>query len=195
MSGTIDGLPMVLFEGQRQMEDWLEQHHEASAGIWVQIAKKASGITSISYQEALEIALCYGWIDSRKEKLNDELWIQRFTPRGARSIWSKVNVEKAERLIEQNRMKTAGLRAIETAKQNGQWAKAYAPQSTSELPEDFADALARNEKAGAFFEALDKQNRYAMIFRIHNAKKAETRMKRIAQFVDMLEKGERIYPK
>ncbi|NBD23281.1 YdeI/OmpD-associated family protein [Paenibacillus glycinis] len=194
MAGKTEMLPMLLFQTERQLEEWLEAHHASMPGTRMQIAKKGSGIESITYQEALDIALCYGWIDSRKEKYDDASWIQVFTPRGAKSIWSKVNKEKAERLIEHGRMKASGLAAIEKAKRNGEWDKAYESQSIAGIPADFAEALDRSKAAKAFYDTLDRANKYAMTFRIHNAKKPETRVKRIAQFVDMLEKGEKIYP-
>ncbi|MFC5406187.1 YdeI/OmpD-associated family protein [Cohnella soli] len=187
-------LAVILFEDQQSLESWLEDNHDTSAGIRLQIAKKNSGVVSASYDEALESALCYGWVDSQKEKYDEKTWLQRFTPRGARSIWSKVNKEKAELLISNGRMKPSGFKAIEAAKQNGLWAKAYESQSIATIPEDFAIALERNVKAKAFYDQLDRQNKYAILFRIHNVKKQETRAKRIEQFVLMLEKGEKIYP-
>ncbi|WP_274365688.1 YdeI/OmpD-associated family protein [Paenibacillus thermotolerans] len=189
-----DDLPIHFFENQQAWEQWLGHHHASSPGVRLQIAKKQSGLTSVSYDEALEVALCYGWIDSRKETCDDKTWLQRFTPRGPQSIWSKVNKEKAERLIAGGRMKPAGLAAIETAKRNGQWDKAYEPSSSASLPDDFEAALLRNEKAKAFYETLDKRNKYAITFRIQSAKKAETRTKRIEQFISMLERQEKIYP-
>ncbi|MFC4810249.1 YdeI/OmpD-associated family protein [Paenibacillus sp. GCM10023250] len=186
-------LPVLGFADAEAFEAWLSEHHASSPGIWLLIGKKGSDEASVTYGEALEVALCFGWIDSRKEKRDASHWLQRFTPRGPRSIWSKVNKEKAERLIAEGRMQPAGLRSIEAAKRGGEWDKAYASQSNAEVPGDFAEALARNPKAQAFFDALDRQNRYAMTFRIHGAKKPETRAKRIAQFVEMLEKGEKIY--
>ncbi|MGG1517218.1 YdeI/OmpD-associated family protein [Paenibacillus oryzisoli] len=186
-------LTVLHVEHQAAWESWLSQQHEASPGVRLRIAKKGSGLSSVSYEEALESALCYGWIDSQKEKGDEQSWLQRFTPRGPKSLWSLVNKEKAERLIAEGRMKPSGLSAIETAKQNGQWDKAYASQSRSAVPDDFAEALARNGKAKAFFETLDSTNRYAMIFRIQQVKKAETRSRKIEQYIEMLEKGEKIH--
>ncbi|UVI30465.1 YdeI/OmpD-associated family protein [Paenibacillus spongiae] len=186
--------PVLFFADQQSLENWLENNYDTSAGFRLQIAKKNSGVVSVSYDEALESALCYGWVDSQKETFDDKTWLQRFTLRGAKSIWSKVNKEKAELLITNGRMRPSGFKAIEAAKQNGQWDKAYESQSTASLPEDFAIELERNAKAKAFYDTLNRQNKYAIIFRIHNAKKQETRTKRIKQFVMMLEKGERIYP-
>jgi uncharacterized protein YdeI (YjbR/CyaY-like superfamily) len=148
----------------------------------------------VSYGEAVESALCYGWIDSQAKSYDDKTWIQKFTPRGAKSIWSKVNKEKAEALIANGRMTASGLKAIETARQNGNWDNAYEPQSIASLPEDFSAALERNAKAKGFYETLNSQNKYAILFRIQNAKKLETRANRIRQLIAMLEKGEKIYP-
>ncbi|MFD2613913.1 YdeI/OmpD-associated family protein [Paenibacillus gansuensis] len=187
-------LPILLFDDQVSFEQWLDQNYDTSPGIRLQIAKKNCGIVSISYQEALDIALCYGWVDSQKEKYDERTWLQRFTPRGARSIWSKINKDKAEHLIANGRMKPSGFKAIDNAKQNGLWEKAYESQSNASLPEDFSAELDRNAKAKAFYDTLNRQNQYAILFRIHNAKKQETRVKRIQQFVEMLEKGEKLYP-
>lgn len=187
-------LAQHLFEDQLAFETWLELNHSSSPGIWLQIAKKGSRIESITYDQAVESGLCYGWIDSQKEKLDDKSWIQRFTPRGAKSIWSKINKDRAEALIESGRMKPSGLKAIDAAKKNGEWDKAYEPQSNATIPEDFALELERNADAKAFYETLDRQNKYAISFRIHTAKKQETRVKRIQEFIMMLQNGEKIYP-
>jgi uncharacterized protein YdeI (YjbR/CyaY-like superfamily) len=187
-------LPILFFGEQPSLENWLENNHDTSMGIRLQIAKKNSGVVSVSYDEALESALCYGWVDSQKETFDEKTWLQRFTPRGAKSIWSKVNKEKAEHLIANARMKPSGFKAIEAAKQYGQWGKAYESQSIASLPEDFAIELERNIKAKAFYDTLNRQNKYAILFRIHNAKKQETRVNRIQQFIMMLEKGDKIYP-
>lgn len=187
-------LPVMFFGVQQSFENWLENNHDTSPGIRLQIAKKNSGVVTVSYDEALESALCYGWVDSQKEKFDEKMWIQRFTPRRAKSIWSKVNKDKAELLITNGRMNPSGFKAIEVAKKNGQWDKAYESQSIASMPEDFAIELERNVKAKAFYDTLNSQNKYAVLFRIHNAKKQETRTKRIQQFVAMLEKGEKIYP-
>ncbi|ACT04110.1 YdeI/OmpD-associated family protein [Paenibacillus sp. JDR-2] len=187
-------LPILHFPDQPAFEQWLAEQYDQSSGIWLQIAKKNASRASVTYHEALDISLCYGWIDSHKRKHDDESWIQRFSPRGPKSIWSQINKDKAEALIAAGKMQPSGLKAIEIAKQNGLWDKAYESQSNAAIPEDFALELARNEKAGQFFETLDKQNRYAILFRIHNVKKQETRVKKIQQFIEMLEKGEKIYP-
>ncbi|SDN28004.1 Uncharacterized conserved protein YdeI, YjbR/CyaY-like superfamily, DUF1801 family [Fictibacillus solisalsi] len=187
-------LEAVWFESQQSLEKWLEEHHDSSPGIRIHIAKKNSGKATPSYAEAVESALCYGWIDSRKEKYDDQTWLQRFTPRGPKSIWSKVNKEKAEELLTAGRMRPPGLRAIEMAKENGLWENAYSPQSEKTLPVDFQKALDQRPNAKTYFETLNSQNRYAILFRLQTAKKPETRMKRMNQFLEMLEKGEKIYP-
>ncbi|MCI0390819.1 MAG: YdeI/OmpD-associated family protein [Acidobacteria bacterium] len=173
---------------------WLDKNHTASSGVWLRLAKKTSGIKSVSYNEAVEAALCYGWIDGQKKSYDETTWLQKFTPRGVKSIWSKINKEKATQLIESGQMKPSGLKAIENAKQNGRWDEAYDSQSGATVPSDFQTALDRNAKAKAFFATLDSLNRYAILFRIQTAKKAETRTKRIEKFILMLEKKEKIYP-
>lgn len=187
-------LPIISFETQSSMEDWLSSNAASSTGVWLQIAKKNSGIASVSYDEAVESALCYGWIDSHKKTYDEKTWIQKITPRGARSIWSKVNKDKAESLIAAGRMTEQGFKTIENAKQNGNWDNAYEPQSVATMPEDFAKELKQNSKAKAFYDMLNGQNKYAILFRIKNAKKQETRANRIQQFISMLERGEKIYP-
>jgi len=187
-------LPILPFANKKTWADWLAQQHDKSAGVWLKIAKKDVGIPSVTYEEALDVALCYGWIDGQKKGLDNQYWLQKFTPRGLKSIWSKINTEKAERLIASGEMQPAGLRAIEAAKQDGRWEAAYEGQKRISVPEDFQAALDKNKKAKAFFATLNSVNRYAILFRIHNAKKPETRAKKIQQFVEMLERGEKIYP-
>ncbi|NWL87911.1 MULTISPECIES: YdeI/OmpD-associated family protein [unclassified Paenibacillus] len=187
-------LPIMAFSGQQDFEAWLAQNHDTSAGIMLKIAKKNSTISTVSYSEALDCALCYGWIDSRKEKADEETWLQRFTPRKASSIWSQVNKERTEALIASGRMKPSGYQAIEAAKQNGRWDNAYESQSKSTLPEDFVNELNKNHQAKQFYDGLDSRNKFAIVFRINNAKKQETRQKRIDQFILMLERQEKIYP-
>jgi len=165
-------------EGMKDWERWLTGHHESSPGVWLMIAKKGSTLTSVSYAEALEGALCHGWIDGQKHAHDSEAWLQKFTPRGARSMWSKINREKAEQLIASGRMTPAGLRAIDNAKRNGRWENAYHSAKGSTIPEDFLVAMAKNRKAKTFFETLNSANRYAILFRIQTAKKAETRARR-----------------
>ena len=187
-------LDIVLFETPADWAGWLEQHHAASPGLWVRLAKKGSGVQSTTYAETLDVALCYGWIDGHKKAYDAASWLQKFTPRRPKSIWSKVNTEKAKQLIEQKLMKPAGLKAIEAAQKDGRWDAAYESQSKATVPADLQAALDQNPKAKAFFESLKSVNRYAILFRVHTAKKAETRARRIQQFIEMLEKGEVIHP-
>ena len=186
-------VPTLPFTSKKKWTDWLARQHDTSSGVWLKLAKKDAGIPSVTYEEALDAALCYGWIDGQKKGLDENYWLQKFTPRGPKSIWSKINTEKAERLIASGEMKPAGLKAIELAKQDGRWEKAYEGQKTISVPEDFQAALNKNERARAFFLTLNSVNRYAVLFRIHNAKKPETRAKRIQQFVEMLENKQKLY--
>jgi len=191
---TLTDLPTLSFERQKDWAVWLEKNHATTPGVWLKLAKKASGVQSVTYDEALEVALCYGWIDGQKKSHDETSWLQKFTPRGPKSIWSKINTEKALRLIESGKMKPSGLKAVESARQDGRWDAAYASQSKAVAPDDLQAELDRNAKAKAFFATLDSRNRYAILHRIHTAKKAETRAKRIEQFIRMLEKKEKIYP-
>ena len=187
-------LPVQSFEHQKAWAAWLDKNHAISSGIWLKLAKKVSGIQSVTYDEAIEVALCYGWIDGQKRSFDESSWLQKFTPRSSKSIWSKINTEKAHHLIESGRMMPAGLKAVESAKLDGRWEAAYAPQSKAAVPSDLQAELDRNAKAKAFFATLDSRNRYAILHRIHTAKKAETRAKRIKLFISMLEKQEKIHP-
>lgn len=191
---NLANLLVLPFERQEDWAVWLDKNHLTSSGLWLKLAKKASGIQSVSYDEALEVALCYGWIDGQKKSHDETSWLQKFTPRGPKSIWSKINTEKAQRLIESGQMKPAGLEAVESAKRDGRWEAAYAPQSKAAVPDDLQIELDRNAKAKAFFATLDSRNRYAILHRIHTARKAETRARRIEQFIRMLEKKEKLYP-
>ena len=190
---TPSELPILPFASQSKWADWLAKQHDNSAGVWLKLAKKDSGIPSVTYAEALDIALCYGWIDGQKNSFDEKYFLQKFTPRRPKSIWSKINVEKVERLIASGQMKPSGLKAIEAAKADGRWKQAYSSQKNISVPEDFQSALDKNKKAKAFFETLNGTNRYAFLFRIETAKKAETRAKRIQQFVEMLEKNEKFH--
>ena len=183
-------LPTLPFESKKKFAEWLAKNHDKSAGAWLKLAKKATGIPSVTYQEALDVALCYGWIDGQKGSFDDKYFLQKFTPRRPKSIWSKINVEKVERLVASGEMKPSGLKAVESAKQDGRWAAAYASQKNISVPADFQSALEKNKKAKAFFESLTSARRYSFLFRIETAKKAETREKRIIQFVEMLANGE-----
>ena len=187
-------LPVLPFEFKKKWADWLAKQHDKSAGVWLKLGKKGTGIPSVTYAEALDVALCYGWIDGQKGSFDEKYWLQKFTPRGPKSIWSKINTVKAEKLIASGEMKPAGLRAIELAKEDGRWDAAYESQKNILVPDDFQAALYQNKKAKAFFATLNSVNRYAILFRIHHAKKAETRARRIQQFVEMLERGEKLYP-
>jgi uncharacterized protein YdeI (YjbR/CyaY-like superfamily) len=191
---TKNGLPILPFASARKWDSWLDEHHRTSKGLWLKIAKKGSGIDSLDYAEALDVALCHGWIDGQKGALDDTFWLQRFTPRGPRSKWSKVNVDKALALIESGRMKPAGLAAIEQAQGDGRWEQAYDSQSKATVPEDLQRELDRNPDAAEFFATLDSVNRYAVLYRIHEAKKPETRARRIEKFVAMLERREKLHP-
>lgn len=189
-----DDLPIIPFETQHAWEAWLEERHADVLGIWLKIAKKETGVPSVTYAEAVESALCYGWIDGQKAAFDDRYWLQRFTPRRPKSIWSRVNRDKAMALIAEGRMQPAGLRHVDLAKGDGRWEAAYAPQRTITVPDDFAHALDENPKAKEFFEMLDSRNRYAILFQIETAKRSETRASRIAKFTEMLSIGEKLYP-
>jgi uncharacterized protein YdeI (YjbR/CyaY-like superfamily) len=173
---------------------WLKRHHTTAAGVWLRIAKKDSGIASIDHPAALEEALCYGWIDGQRKSDDAQYFLQRFTPRTKRSIWSQINRTKVLKLIDEGRMQPAGLAEIERAKADGRWDAAYEAASVATVPPDLQAALDANKKAAKFFATLDARNRFAVLFRTQGAKKPETRARRIAQFVEMLAKGEKIYP-
>lgn len=173
---------------------WYKKHHATHAGVWLRIAKKASGIASVDHPEALEIALCFGWIDGQRKSQDAQYFLQRFTPRTKRSIWSQINRVKVLKLIEEGRMQPAGHAEIERAKADGRWDAAYEGVSAATVPPDLQAALDANKKAAKFFATLDSRNRFAVLFRTQSAKKPETRARRIAQFVEMLAKGEKIYP-
>jgi uncharacterized protein YdeI (YjbR/CyaY-like superfamily) len=180
--------PVEKFGSQKELEKWLEQNAE-SDGVWLKLAKKGSGETTVSYAEAVESALCFGWIDSQAKTFDDKFYIQKFTPRRSKSVWSKINVEKADALIKEGRMKPAGLAQVEAAKADGRWEAAYEGQSTAEAPADFLDALAKNKKAAVFYETLNKANKYAITWRLHHSKKPETRAANIHKFIQMLADG------
>ncbi len=187
-------LPIKLFKNPGEWDQWLDKNHATSSGIWMRIAKKGTGITSVSYDQALEVALCYGWIDGQKKSYDESSWRQKFTPRGAKSIWSRINREKAETLTKNGKMKPAGLLAIDSAKQDGRWEGAYDSQGRSTIPDDLQAALDRSPEAKAFFATLNSVNRYAILFRVQTAKKPETRARRIQEFIAMLERHEKVHP-
>jgi uncharacterized protein YdeI (YjbR/CyaY-like superfamily) len=170
---STDKLPITLFENQQDWERWLAEHYADAEGIWLKLAKKATGIPSVNYSDALDSTLCYGWIDGQKAAFDDQHWLQKFTPRRPKSIWSKMNCDRAMALIAQARMQPAGLKQIELAKADGRWDLAYASQSRITIPADFQSELDRNPQAKEFFSTLDRTNRYAILFRIHNAKKTK----------------------
>src|ERR1700733_2662200 len=180
--------PIIAFANAAQFRQWLTRHHADHPGIWLKIAKKASGIPTVTYAEALDEALCFGWIDGQKKSFDETAFLQKFTRRGQRSVWSKINVGHVARLEKEGRMKPDGLAAVEAAKADGRWEAAYHSFSTAEMPEDFLAALAQEPDAIAFFETLNRTQRYGFFFRITTAKKTETRSRRIANFVAMLKR-------
>jgi uncharacterized protein YdeI (YjbR/CyaY-like superfamily) len=182
--------PVLFFASPADLEVWMGVHGEESDGIWLKFAKKDSGIESVVYAEAVEIALSYGWIDGQAKRLDDHHYLQRFTPRRPRSKWSKINREKAERLIAEGGMRPAGLREVELAKQDGRWDDAYDSPSTATVPDDFQAALDAEPAAAEFFASLGSTKRYSFLYRITDAKRPETRAKRIAEYVELLARGE-----
>jgi uncharacterized protein YdeI (YjbR/CyaY-like superfamily) len=189
-----DNLQVISFETQHDWEAWLKEHLTDTKGIWLKLAKKTAGAPSVSYAEALDSALCYGWIDGQKASFDDKYWLQKFTPRGARSIWSKVNCDKATALIADGRMQLAGIRQVELAKSDGRWEAAYESQSKITIPDDFQRELDQNQRAKEFFSTLDSANRYAVLFRIQTAKKPQTRSARIQKFIEMLSQHQKLHP-
>ncbi|MBO9687539.1 MAG: YdeI/OmpD-associated family protein [Mitsuaria chitosanitabida] len=190
MADTPTDLAPVLFKTAKAFETWLKKHHAASDGLWLKIAKRGADEPSVTYAEAVEIALCWGWIDGQKRGLDEQHFLQRFTPRRARSIWSKVNIDKVARLIETGRMQAPGLTQIEAAKADGRWERAYDSPRTASEPEDLLAALAAAPQAQAFYATLNAANRYAVLWRIQTAVKPETRARRIAQVMEKLARGE-----
>ena len=186
--------PIIAFESPAAWEEWLAREHGSQNGVWLKIAKKATGIPTVTHAEALETALCYGWIDGQRKSFDDQWFIQRFTPRRARSNWSKINRDKVERLIAEGRMQPAGRREIERAKADGRWAAAYDPPSTATVPDDLQQALDRHPAAADVFATLNRANRFAILYRVQDAKRPETRARRIETFVAMLAEGRRLYP-
>lgn len=185
-------LPVKPFKDAAAFENWLEKNASA-AGLWLKIAKKDSGIASVTYAEALDVALCHGWIDGQKKAFDGSFFLQRFTPRRARSVWSKNNIAHVERLAAAGRMRAAGLREVEAAKADGRWDAAYHGAAKMEVPPELAGAVAKNRKAKAFFDTLDKTNRYAFCWRVQSAVKPETKAARVQKLVEMLARGEKIH--
>ena len=184
---------VLAFPSAKAWRHWLAKHHNTSDGIWLRLFKKTSDTVSVTYAEALDEALCYGWIDGQLKSHDAQSWLRKFTPRRARSIWSKKNLEHVARLTRAGRMKAAGRKALEAAKVDGRLKVAYDAPSKSEVPKDFLTALGRNAKARAFFATLNRANVYAITFRLQTAKKPETREKRMKTILAMLEKGEKFH--
>ena len=190
-----DTLPTLPFATPQDWETWLDAHHTTdTAGVWLKLAKAGAGVPSVMYAQALEVALCYGWIDGQKASFDEQYWLQKFTPRRPKSIWSQVNCAKATALIAAGRMREAGQRQVEAAKADGRWDAAYASQRTMDVPPDFQAELDAHPAAQAFFAGLNSANRYAFLWRIHTAKKPETRAKRLQQFIEMLDRSEQLHP-
>ena len=190
--GADDGLPTVFFASPAEWEEWLEQNHESAGGVWIKMAKKASGIESIRHDEAVDVALCFGWIDGRREALDDTHFLQRFTPRRPRGRWSRINRDKVERMTAEGRMRPAGVAEVERARADGRWDAAHEGQRASKVPEDLQRELEARPRAKQFFDGLDSQSRYAFVYRLGDAKRPETRARRLEKFVAMLERGERL---
>lgn len=188
-----DDLPVLAFESAEAFEAWLAKNHSDPAGIWVRFAKKGSGIESVTYAEAVDIALCWGWIDGQAKAIDDQWYVQRFTQRRARSPWSKRNVAKTEALIAAGRMKPPGMAEIERAQADGRWEAAYAGPRTMEVPEDLQRELDARPEAAAFFATLNSANRYAILWNLQQAKRADTRKRRLEKYVGMLERGEKVH--
>jgi uncharacterized protein YdeI (YjbR/CyaY-like superfamily) len=182
------------FATRHDWRAWLDVHHTTSRGVLLLIARKGFGRRTVTYAEAVEVALCYGWIDGQKQRHDDSGWLQKFSPRGARSVWSKLNRERAEALISSGEMRPPGLAEVARAKADGRWAEAYDSQRTAVVPDDLQAALKAHPEAKAFFETLNSANRYAILWRLQTAKKAETRERRLRQFIEMLERHEKLHP-
>lgn len=185
------GYPTIPFASQKDWAKWLAREHSKSDGVWIRFAKKASGIPSVDYGQALDVALCYGWIDGQVKRIDDTYYVQKFTPRRARSKWSKVNIGNVERLIAEGEMKPAGLAQIEAAKADGRWEAAYDSSSTATVPPDLERALKKKPAAKTTFETLTSSQRYSILYSIQDAKRPETRERRITKFIDMLARGEK----
>jgi uncharacterized protein YdeI (YjbR/CyaY-like superfamily) len=186
-------LPVLAFPDQAALEAWLDAEHATAPGLYVKIAKKGAGVPSVNWEQLVEVLLCFGWIDGRANRLDDDFYLQRVTPRRPKSVWSRKNVTTVERLITEGRMRPAGLAAVAAAKADGRWERAYAGPATIEVPDDLHEALAAAPAAKAEFESLDGQNRYAVLWRVHTAATPATRAKRIAALVQMLAEGRRLH--
>lgn len=186
-------LPVLSFKSSGSFREWLSENHSSPTGIWLRIYKVKSGIATVTYAEALDVALCFGWIDGQKNTFDDDSWIQKFTPRRPRSLWSKKNREHVERLTQLGFMQPSGVEEVEAAKADGRWDKAYDSQSTMVIPSDFLKELSKHKKAEAFFQTLNKTNVFAIVWRLQTAKKPETRERRMNAILDKLKKGEKIH--
>lgn len=186
-------IQVIGFTSSKEWRKWLAKNHSLTSGLWIRIFKKDSGIKTITYAEALEDALCYGWIDGQKNKYDATSFLQKFTPRRPKSMWSKRNTEIVERLIKENKMQKQGLKQIELAKADGRWQQAYDSPKNMKIPEDFLLLLSKDKKAKLFFEGLNKSNHFAIAFRLHTAKKPETREKRLKEFLSMMSAGIKIH--
>jgi uncharacterized protein YdeI (YjbR/CyaY-like superfamily) len=186
-------LPVLPFADQAALEAWLEEHAATAPGLYVKIAKKGAGVPSVNWEQMVEVLLCFGWIDGRANRLDDSYYLQRVTPRRAKSVWSQKNVATVERLIAEGRMRPAGLAAVEAAKADGRWERAYAGPATITMPDDLAAALDAEPAARAAYDALDGQNRYAILWRVHTAGTPATRAKRVAAAVQLLADGRRLH--
>ena len=189
----LNTIPIIEFKTAETFETWLLKNHDNSNGLWLKIFKKDSGEQTISYAEALDVALCYGWIDGQKQAYDEQAWLQKFCPRSAKSIWSKINTGHVQRLINEGRKRPAGLIAVEKAKTNGSWEKAYDSPSKITIPEDFLKELSKNKKAEAIFMGLNKTNLFSIGFRLQTAKKPETRENRMKEIIEMLAKGDKFH--
>lgn len=185
--------PVLFFESQDEWRTWLEQNHNAARGVWLRFYKKGSGIVSLNYPGALDEALCFGWIDGQSKTFDEKSYLQKFTPRRAKSIWSKRNIEHIARLIKEGKMKPSGLKEAEFAKADGRWDRAYDSPGNQSIPEDFLLKLSKDKKTLAFFESLNKANTYAITWRLQTAKKPETREKRMKIILEMLSRGEKFH--
>ncbi len=192
--GPLDGQPVLRFATPDDFAAWLDAHHGSSQGIWLRIPRQGSALAGVAYGQALEVALCYGWIDAQKRSYDDASWLQRFTPRKPRSPWSRINREKAEALIAAGHMRAAGATEVERARADGRWAAAYESQSRAVVPPDVQSALDGQPEAAAFFATLNAANRYAILHRLEMARKPETRARKVRTFIEMLVKGEKLHP-
>jgi uncharacterized protein YdeI (YjbR/CyaY-like superfamily) len=187
-----DSYPVLEFEDSKALESWLKKNHTSAEGVWLKMAKAKAGIKTVNYPEAVEVALCYGWIDGLARRIDDNYYVQKFTPRRPNSLWSVINKKKVAALIKSGRMQAAGLAAIQEAKKNGRWKSAYESPAKIKVPADLQEALNQNKAAKLFFETLTGTNRYALLFRLSNVKREETRKKKIVEYLKMLEEGKTI---